>query len=129
MSLSDPEVAVLARQAVDLLDPDVAVDIEPRGQNDPYGFGPAAWTAWPLIDGHRSFGLGVDARMTPAEALARMIDVLSEYSSESSRFWGTAFPGCLPGHVHPSDVDADGDEVVLRCPATHEVVDRIRPAL
>jgi hypothetical protein len=129
MSLTDPEVAVLARQAVDLLDPGVALDIEPRDQNDPYGFGLDAWTAWPLIDGHRAFGMGVDSSMTPAEALARMIDVLSEYSSESSRFWGAAFPGCLPGHAHPSAVDAEADEVVLRCPSTHAVVERIRPAL
>lgn len=129
MTLSDPEVAVLARQAVDLLDPGLAIDIEPRGGTDPYRFGPAAWTVWPLIDGHRAFGMGIDARMTPAEALARMIDVLSEYSSESSRFWSAAFPGCLPGHRHPSDVDAEADEVVLRCPATREVIDRIRPAL
>lgn len=127
--LTDPQVAVLARQAVDLLDPQVAIEIEPRDGDDPYRFGAGAWVAWPLLDGHRAFGMGVDAGMTPAEALARMVDILSEYSSESSRFWSAAFPGCLSGHRHPSGVEAAEDEVVLRCPATHEVVDRIRPAL
>jgi hypothetical protein len=128
-NLTDPQVAVLARQAVDLLDPDIAIYIEPRADNDPYRFGNRAWTAWPLIDGHRVFGMGVDASMAPAQALARMIDVLSGYSSQSSRFRSRPFPPCVTGHNHRAGVEVDSDEVVFRCPSTHEVVTRIRPAL
>ena len=38
-NLTDPQVAALARQAVDLLDPDVGIDIAPEPGSDPYARG------------------------------------------------------------------------------------------
>jgi hypothetical protein len=133
MSLSDPEVAALARQAVDLLDPGIEIRIEPEAAHDPYGFGSRAWRVSPLIDGpaNPGFAIVVYSNMTPVQALARLIDGLDN-ASESDRFWGKAFPAC-PGHAHDAHVveeaDADGDVVLLRCPSTGEIVDRIRPAI
>jgi hypothetical protein len=128
-NLTDPQVAALARQAVDLLDPDVGIDIAPEPGSDPYARGGGSWLVWPLIDGHRAFGIYVSSAWTAARALAHLIDGLAENSSESGGFWARPFPACATGHRHPADVDAEADEVVLRCPQTREVVGRIRPAL
>jgi hypothetical protein len=125
MALSAPEVAALARQAVDLLDPDVAIEVEPDSGDDPYRFGASSWMVWPLLDGDRAFGVYLDSTMTPATALARLVDALSE-ASESRRFWGVAFPAC-PGHAHEATVGADADVVVVTCPSTGAVITRIRP--
>lgn len=129
MSLSDPEVAALARQAVDLLDPEVEIRIEPEAAHDPYGFGSQAWLVSPLLDGlaNPGFGIYVYGNMTPVQALARLIDGLGN-ASESDRFWGEPFPPC-PGHPHAAAVSEEGEDVVLRCPDTREVIDRIQPAL
>lgn len=128
--LTDPAVAVLARQAVDLLDPDIDVRIEPEPGADPYRWGAPAWLVWPLIDGPTaSFGIWLPADLSPVEALARLLDGLSNDVSETARFWGQPFPTC-PGHEHPASVAAAGDAaVVLRCPASGDVVGRIEPAV
>ena len=128
-NLTDPQVAVLARQAVDLLDPDVAIDIAPEPGNDPYARGGGSWLVWPRLDDHRSFGIYVQGSWTATRALAQLIDGLAENSSESGGFWARPFPPCASGHRHPSAVEAQADEVVLRCPSTGEIVERIRPAL
>jgi hypothetical protein len=44
MTLSDGDVAALAREAVDRRDPDLDLHIAPSGQDDPYRLGAAAWT-------------------------------------------------------------------------------------
>jgi hypothetical protein len=128
VALSDPEVAVLARQAVDLLDADVDVRLEPQASHDPYGLGAHAWLVTPVIDRLPHFGIYVYSGMTPAQALAHLIDGLGENVSEAGRFWGRAFPPC-PQHTHPARVEEDGESVVLRCPSTGEIVERIAPAL
>lgn len=130
MALSDPEVAMLARQAVDMLDPDLDIRIDPEASHDPYGLGAHAWLVTPVIDRLPRFGIHVYSGMTPVQALANLLDGLSENVSESGRFWGRAFPPC-PRHTHPAQVEdgANASEVVLRCPSTGEVVDRIAPAL
>lgn len=68
MSLHDAEVAALAREAVDLKDPRLAIEIEPFGQYDPYRMGVEAWTIY--AGGCRSF---VTASMTWQEALQKLI--------------------------------------------------------
>jgi hypothetical protein len=129
MTLSDPQVAALARQAVDLLGPDIAIRIEPGPSHDPYGFGSHAWTIWPVIDRRPNFGLYVDSTMSSARALAQMLDGLGENVGETARFRGRAFPPCPAGHVHPADITVEPDAVVLRCPTSCEVADRIVPAV
>ncbi|HET6877256.1 MAG TPA: hypothetical protein VFH38_06990 [Jatrophihabitans sp.] len=128
MSLSDGDVAVLARQAVDLLSAEAAIDIEPVAGDDPYRWGPSAWLVWPLVDGRREFAVRIDSGQAAAEALAQLIDRLGEYVSEAPGFWGQAFPVC-PGHPHPAEVAVDGVDVVLRCPDTGREVRRIAPDL
>lgn len=124
--LSEGDVAALAGQAVDLLDPAVEVQLEPGAPDDPYARRVRSWIVWPLLDGRRSFGVLVESSMTPGEALAKLVDVLLE-SSESERFWGRAFPPC-PGHPHPAVVsETANDLVVLRCPQTREIVAQLRP--
>lgn len=44
MSLSDGDIAELAREAVDRKDPALEIHIDPLGQNDPYRLGAEAWT-------------------------------------------------------------------------------------
>ena len=127
MPVTDGDVAALARQAVDLLAPDIEITIEPDADDDPYRYGPRSWLVWPLIDGRRRFGIWLESTMTPTHVLARLLDGLGE-ASESDRFWGTAFPACLPGHRHDACVRDDSGEVTLVCPHTDEVVGRVSPA-
>ena len=123
MSLTDGDVALLARQAVDLLDPESAVHIDPADPVDPYRLGSQSWLVRTPVA-----GVYVSAADSAAEVLARLIDQMSEYGSESAPFWGRAFPAC-PGHRHPAQVAVDGAEVVLRCPQSVHEVARIRPAV
>ena len=127
MTLTSGEVAAIVRQGVDRLDPAIPVDLEPGGGFDPYGRGEAWWTAWPLIDGHRAFGIVLSATDTPAEMLARVLDTLSNDASESERFWGRPFPPC-PRHAHPLRFEAADAVVELRCPTDGDVVERVSPA-
>jgi hypothetical protein len=127
VSLSDGDVAVLARQAVDLVSTDIEIEIAPDAVDDPYRRGPASWVVWPRIGGRRSFGVYVESNSTPVQALGRLIDALSK-ASETERFCGRPFPGC-PGHDHAATVGGQGDIVVLSCPDTGAVVGRIRPEL
>jgi hypothetical protein len=127
MSLTDGDVAALARQAVDLLDPDLDIAIKPVDPSDPYRWGRQAWIVEPLIDDeYRRLGIHLDSGHTPVEALQHLIDHLDE-ASETKTFWGQAFPRCVPGHVHPAQVEADSSAVVLRCPQTSQVVQRLVP--
>jgi hypothetical protein len=126
MTLHDGDVAALARQAVELLAPDIDIAIDPEAGADPYRFGAPSWEIWPLVDGRRSFGVHVLATDAPAPVLARLVDAMSENVSETSRYWGVAFPAC-PGHPHPADVEVDGAEVTLTCPGTGAEIARLQP--
>jgi hypothetical protein len=46
VSISDGDVAALARAAVDRIDPDLEVRIEPADPVDPYRWENAAWTVY-----------------------------------------------------------------------------------
>jgi hypothetical protein len=139
VTLTDGDVAALARQAVDLLDPGVDIAIEPGDRADPYRWAAGrSWVVWLLVDGHRVYDISLTAGRTPAEALGRLLDDMSNDVAETDRYWGQAFPACLPRHPHPADVvwsdpqdDDDGamgpDSVTLRCPATGETVARLVP--
>jgi len=129
MSLSDGDVAALAGQAVDLLAPGIDIDISPGAGDDPYRYGARTWTVWPKVDGGRSLGIDINSRMSPTDALAWLIDQLSNDVSESARFWSRPFPAC-PGHTHPARVaETTAEAVVLRCPETREIVAQIHPAV
>ncbi len=127
--LDDGLVAALARQAVDQLDRTVDIDIQPDAGADPYRWRERRWTVWPLLDGHRSFGIHLDITMSPGAALYALLDALSEYSSESRRHWGRAFPRCL-GHDHPARialVDGPPEHVEFSCPVEVSVVATLEP--
>jgi hypothetical protein len=128
MSLTDGDVALLARQAVDLLDPDIEISIEPEDPVDPYRFGHQAWLVQPVLDAHRRFGARIQSTDSPVAALGLLLEHLAEHSGASELFRGRLFPPC-PGHDHPADIEVEDQEVVLRCPDTGEAVARIRPAL
>lgn len=68
MSLSDSDVADLARQAVDREDPALEIRIDPLGQDDPYRWGAEAWTV--SAGGRASY---IRATMTMDAALAQLI--------------------------------------------------------
>lgn len=68
MTLSDTDVAALAREAVDRRSLSLDIDISPADPVDPYRWGTAAWTV--SAGGASSY---LTADMTPAEALARLI--------------------------------------------------------
>jgi hypothetical protein len=123
MTLTAGDVAALARQAVDLFDPDLEIRIDPEDPVDPYRFGAHSW----LIR-TAAVDVYVTAADSYAETLARIIDQLSEHGSENELFWGRAFPPC-PGHPHPAQVVVEEPDVVLRCPDTDDEVGRIRPAV
>ena len=68
MSLTDGDVAALARQAVDRRDPDLDVNIAPADPVDPYRRGAAAWTV--SAGGHSSY---ISSAMSADEALTRLV--------------------------------------------------------
>lgn len=72
MALTDGDVAVLARQAVDLLDPGADISIEPADPVDPYRWNAQAWLVWPLLGGRRAFGVYLDSGMSRADASERL---------------------------------------------------------
>jgi hypothetical protein len=72
VTLSDGDVAALARQAVDLRDPDLDIEIVPADPVDPYRLGPSAWTV--SAGGATSY---LTAEMTIEQALARLTADLS----------------------------------------------------
>jgi hypothetical protein len=126
MTLTTGDIAALARQAVDLVSPDIDLVIEPATTDDPYRFGSGSWVVCPLVDGERDFEIWVGGDLNSSGVLSRVLDGLSERVSETKRFWGEAFPAC-PGHPHPALVGEDDGTVVLRCPKSREVVGRIEP--
>lgn len=128
MSLTDGDVALLARQAVDLLDPDIEIAIEPEDPVDPYRFGHQAWLVRPVLDDHGRFAARIQSTDSPVAALALLLEHLADHSGASALFRGRAFPPC-PGHDHPADIEVEDDLVLLRCPETDEVVTRLRPEL
>jgi hypothetical protein len=130
MTLHDGDVAVLAQQAAGLLPVPAEARIVPHTSNDPYRWDPgtASWRVRFEFAPGGALDIGIEATMSPVDALWRLIDQLSEYGSEQSGLWGQAIPAC-PGHPHPAQVTVDGNEVGLTCPELGVVVARIRPDL
>lgn len=129
VTLSDIDVAVLAGQAVGLLDDDVLTEIDPADPTDPYLRRTAAWTVWPMLERHhRTLSIRVLARWTPAQALGVLCRALSEHVSAGTTFWAHTFPVC-PGHQHASRIEVVGAEVVLSCPIDGSETARIEPAV
>jgi hypothetical protein len=68
MTLSDGDVAALARQVVDTIDPDLDISIEPADPVDPYRWGDhGAWTV--SAGGSSSY---LTATLSEDEALAKL---------------------------------------------------------
>jgi hypothetical protein len=67
VTLSDGDVAALARQVVDQRDPDLDIEIVPADPVDPYRWGGAAWTV--SAGGRTSY---LTASMSAGEALAKL---------------------------------------------------------
>jgi hypothetical protein len=72
MTLSDGDVAALARAAVDRIDPDMDVRIDPADPVDPYRWETAAWT---VRSGSASSY--IVASMSEHQALEKMVQDLS----------------------------------------------------
>lgn len=67
MTLSDGDVAALARQVVDRRDPDLNIEIIPVGWVDPYRWAVPAWTV--TAGGATSY---LTADLSAEEALAKL---------------------------------------------------------
>jgi hypothetical protein len=72
VTLSDGDVAALARQVVDRRDPEVDIEIVPADPVDPYRWGTAAWTV--SAGGATSY---ITANMSADEALAKLTEDLN----------------------------------------------------
>jgi hypothetical protein len=83
VSLTEGDVAQLARQAVDRLDPDIEINIEPAKLDDPYRFGPHAWLVYPLFGGRRSFAVYLVSSDSPAEAATKLHDAIAEHVGDA----------------------------------------------
>jgi hypothetical protein len=79
VSLSEGDVAQLAREAVDLVDPDIEIHIEPAKVDDPYRFGPNAWLVYPLFGGRRSFAVYLVSSDSAAEASTKLRGGIAEH--------------------------------------------------
>lgn len=122
MTLTDGDVAALARQAAALVGPDVVATVSATARTD--GLSGRAWE----VDLLGLVALEVLEDTPGAEVLARLVDQVTEYGTEQPRLWGQAFPPC-PGHRHPAGVDVAGSDVVMRCPATGAEVGRVTPVV
>jgi hypothetical protein len=76
VTLSDADVAALAREAVDRRDPELDVRIVPADPVDPYRWGTAAWSV--SAGGATSY---ITADMTADTALAKLITDLGRPDS------------------------------------------------
>jgi hypothetical protein len=72
VTLSDGDVAALARQVVDRRDPAVDIEIVPADPVDPYRWGTAAWTV--SAGGATSY---ITANMSADEVLAKLTEDLN----------------------------------------------------
>jgi hypothetical protein len=72
VSISDGDIAALARAAVDHIDPDLDVRIEPADPVDPYRWETAAWTVY--AGSARSY---IVASMTKEQALEKLVQDLA----------------------------------------------------
>ena len=79
MTLSDADVAALAREAVDLRNPDLNINIVPADPVDPYRWGTQAWTV--SAGGATSY---ITASMTSDEAVAKLVADLGTPERESA---------------------------------------------
>lgn len=68
MTLSDADVATLAREAVDRHNPDLDIKIVPADPVDPYRWGTPAWTV--SAGGATSY---ITAAMSRAAAMAKLV--------------------------------------------------------
>jgi hypothetical protein len=73
VTLSDGDVAALARQVVDRRHPEVDIEIVPADPVDPYRWGTAAWTV--SAGGATSY---ITANMSADEALAKLTEDLNQ---------------------------------------------------
>jgi hypothetical protein len=73
VTLSDGDVAALARQVVDRRDPAVDIEIVPADPVDPYRWGTVAWTV--SAGGATSY---ITANMSADEALAKLTEDLNQ---------------------------------------------------
>lgn len=136
VSLTDGEVAVLADQVAGLIrtqlpGSEVSARFAPTDADDPYRWpSTRSWAVYFDVGPQRgdTIAIGVSGAESATTALFRLVDGLDELS-ETATHWGVAFPACLPGHRHPARVDAVQQDVLLRCPKTGEVVQRLRPEL
>jgi hypothetical protein len=119
--MAEDDVAAVVRQGVDLLGPDIAVEVT-RGDDVIEQF------VWPLTDGERSFSIWLDTTWHPVTILGHVLETLAENVSETKRFRGMPFPAC-PGHPHPASVVTADTGVEFRCPATSVAVGRIAPII
>ena len=72
MTISDGDIAALARAAVDHIDPDLDVRIEPADPVDPYRWETAAWTVYA-----GSACSYIVASMTKEQALEKLVQDLA----------------------------------------------------
>jgi hypothetical protein len=129
--LGDRDVQNLARQVVDLLDPNADVRVEALN----FGGRSAQWGGLSMteelprravvrIGPGNECALGVNPEWSVLGALGNLIAELSAACGHKYR--GVWFPDC-PGHDHPADIETADDAVILRCPTHHNEVSRIVP--
>jgi hypothetical protein len=76
VALTDGDVAALAREAADLLDPELEIAIQPDDRADPYRWDRAhGWTVRVHVDG-RPIAIRVESTWSPEQALAHLTDGL-----------------------------------------------------
>ena len=63
VSLSDAQVADLARQAADLIEPNLPVRIAPAANDDPYRWGSHGWTV--TVGGSRRIDVWIPTDASP----------------------------------------------------------------
>jgi hypothetical protein len=116
VTLHDGDVARLARQVVDLLDPTLDIRIDPASMYDPYRRGQQRWRVV-VPTAHGEVTIPVAATMSPVDAVEALLDGVRNSHHP--------FPPCRPGHDHPSRLaEARDGAPALICPQTAEVVVR-----
>lgn len=118
MTLTEADVVAAGNVALRLL------DLPERAEFD-HEYDQSVFVSTRLPDGETVVSSnGIFRHGSPVDAVTAVLDGITNDISETTTFYGIAFPRC-PGHAHPAEYGATGNEFWTRCPQTGAEIRRV----